>query len=191
MRLFPRILLFPLLATIALASNDGAENRLKESVNEVVSIAKSAKDRASLITAVQPPLEKILNFQIMTRRSVGPGWRQFTPDQQAEAIKLFTTLILRTYTAKFTPGESPAVVFKTSTSPEPGREEITTSAEYKGSTYDVVYRMENQGGWEITDVVIEGVSLVGNYRAQFDGEFKQGGANAVLKALRRTVADTK
>jgi phospholipid transport system substrate-binding protein len=193
MRLSPLILLLPLLAvTTTRASDDQAETRLKAAVDEVVGIAKSAKDRTSLINEEKAPLEKILNFQIMTRRAVGPGWRQFTPEQQSEAVKLFTSLIMRTYTAKFTPGVTPTVVFKSTASPQPGREEITTTSDYKGSNYDVIYRMEqNNGQWEITDVVIEGVSLVANYRSQFDGQFKQGGVNAVLLSLRKAVSESK
>lgn len=175
----------------AAAATETAEQRLKHSVDQVVSIAKQSRDRAGLIAAVEPVLQKILNFGTMTRRSVGPGWREFTPDQQKEAVRLFTILILRTYTAKFTPGEYPSVQYKPSCSPSPGRVEIPTTALYKGSRYDVVYRMDEAGGWQITDVVIEGVSLVANYRTQFDAEFKQGGAEAVLKALRRSVAESK
>ena len=190
--LFPSLLLFLLLPFIAKAADDAAETRLKAAVDEVVGIAKKAKDRTALINDEKAPLTKILNFQIMTRRAIGPGWRQFTPVQQAEAVKLFTNLILRTYTAKFTPGVTPSVIFKSTATPEPGREEITTVSDYKGSNYDVIYRMEqNQGQWEITDVVIEGVSLVANYRAQFDGQFKQGGVDAVLKALQKSVAESK
>ena len=183
--------LISLTAGSVMASNEAAESRLKSSVDQVVTIAKEAKDRPNLIAKVQPVLEKILDFQIMTRRAVGPGWRQFTPQQQKEATSLFTTLILRTYTAKFVPGEYPDVNYKTSSSPAPGRVEVPTTAQYKGSRYDVVYRLEDKGGWLITDVVIEGVSLVANYRSQFDSEFKQGGVNAVLQALQRSVAESK
>ena len=192
---FPLALLtciFPLMTGLAHASNEAAENRLKASVDQVVTIAKNSQTRDALISQVKPVLEKILNFEVMTRRSIGPGWKQFTPGQQQEATKLFTTLMLRTYTAKFTPGELPAVEYKASSSTAPGRVEITTTSLYKGSRYDVIYRMEDQNGsWTITDVVIEGVSLVANYRTQFDSEFKKGGPEAVLKALRHAVDESK
>lgn len=188
--------LIPLLALTlsgSLRAADSApETRLKASVNQVVTIAKEAKDRTALITAVKPVLANILNFETMTRRAVGPGWRQFTPDQQKEAVRLFTTLILRTYTAKFTPGESPSVEFKGNTSPSPGRAEISTTSLYRGNRYDVVYRMEDQSGnWTISDVVIEGVSLVANYRSQLDETFAQQGAAGVIKSLQRSVSDSK
>jgi len=191
-KLLLAILLTGLLPGLAHAANDTAENRLKVSVNEVVSIVKGAKTREGLITDIKPPLEKILNFGVMTRRSIGPAWKQLTPDQQQEAIKLFTVLILRTYTAKFTPGEFPLVEFKPSISTAPGRVEVPTTAMYRGSRYEATYRLEDQGGnWTITDVVIEGVSLVADYRTQFDSEFKRGGVDGLLSAMRRSVASTK
>jgi phospholipid transport system substrate-binding protein len=187
------ILPFLLIQGTIRASTEEAENRLKASVEKVVAVAKSASDRKTLIAGVKPVLENILSFDAMTRRAVGPGWRQFTPEQQKEAIRLFTTLILRTYTAKFTPGELPGVEYKTASSPAPNRVEIPTTSLYKGSRYDVIYRLEETDGapWRITDVVIEGVSMVANYRTQFDSQFKQGGADAVIAALNRSVAESK
>jgi phospholipid transport system substrate-binding protein len=187
------ILPFLLIQGTVRASTEEAEKRLKASVDKVVAVAKSAPDRKALIAGVKPVLENILSFDAMTRRAVGPGWRQFTPEQQKEAIRLFTTLILRTYTAKFTPGELPGVEYKTATSPAPNRVEIPTTSLYKGSRYDVIYRLEETDGatWRITDVVIEGVSMVANYRTQFDSQFKQGGADAVIAALNRSVAESK
>jgi phospholipid transport system substrate-binding protein len=187
------ILPFLLIQGTLRASTEEAEKRLKASVDKVVVVAKNAPDRKTLIAGVKPVLEDILSFDAMTRRAVGPGWRQFTPDQQKEAIRLFTTLILRTYTAKFTPGELPGVEYKTASSPAPNRVEIPTTSLYKGSRYDVIYRLEETDGapWRITDVVIEGVSMVANYRTQFDSQFKQGGADAVIAALNRSVAESK
>jgi phospholipid transport system substrate-binding protein len=191
-RLLLPALLIGLLPSLALAANDAAEARLKASVDEVVAIVKQAKTRDALISDIKPPLQKILNFGVMTRRSIGHAWSQLTPAQQEEATKLFTVLILRTYTAKFTPGEFPLVEFKPSSSTAPGREEVPTTAMYKGSRYNATYRMEDQNGnWTITDVVIEGVSLVADYRTQFDAEFKRGGVEGLLSAMRRSVADTK
>jgi phospholipid transport system substrate-binding protein len=187
------ILPFLLIQGTLRASTEEAEKRLKASVDKVVVVAKNAPDRKALIAGVKPVLEDILSFDAMTRRAIGPGWRQFTPEQQKEAIRLFTTLILRTYTAKFTPGELPGVEYKTASSPAPNRVEIPTTSLYKGSRYDVIYRLEETDGapWRITDVVIEGVSMVANYRTQFDSQFKQGGADAVIAALNRSVAESK
>ena len=190
-------ILFSLLVSLATfqrpvySANTEAESFLKKSVAEVVSIAKSAPDSAALAVKVRPLLLNIINFDAMTRRAVGPGWRQFSNDQQKEATALFSTLVIRTYSSKFTPGELPEVIFKPATSPAPGRIEVPTSTLYKGSRYEVIYRQEEAEGWRITDVLIEGVSMVANYRSQFDAEFKAGGANSVINALKTSVASSK
>jgi phospholipid transport system substrate-binding protein len=48
--------------------------------------------------------------------------------------------------------------------------------------------MEQESGWRIADVVIEGVSLVANYRSQLDAQYKKGGAEAVLGSLSQSVS---
>ena len=169
-------------------SSAEAEEFLKKSVNEVVSISKSSPNSTALADSLRPLLLKTISFDAMTRRAVGPGWRQFTTEQQKEAIRLFSTLIIRTYSGKFTPGELPEVSYKAATSPAPERVEVSTMTLYKGSKYNVIYRLEEIDGWRITDVVIEGVSMVANYRTQFDAEFKQGGVDAVLGALKKSVS---
>jgi aspartate/methionine/tyrosine aminotransferase len=90
-------------------------------------------------------------------------------------------------------GELPGVEYKTASSTAPNRVEIPTTSLYKGSRYDVIYRLEETDGapWRITDGVIEGVSMVANYRTQFDSQFKQGGADAVIAALNRSVSESK
>ena len=81
------------------------------------------------------------------------------------------------------------IKFKTASAPAPGRVEIPTTLIYKGSQYNVTYRMEESEGWRITDVLIEGVSFVANYRTQFDATFKKGGSTAVIDALSQSVAN--
>ena len=170
------------------AATADAENFLKKSVNEIVDIAKTSPNAAALAQRLSPILLNIISFDAMTRRAVGPGWRQFTAEQQKEAIDFFSTLIIRTYSGKFTPGELPEITYKAATSPAPERVEVSTTTLYKGSKYNVIYRLEEIDSWRITDVVIEGVSMVANYRTQFDAEFKQGGSTAVLGALKKSVS---
>jgi len=192
---FRTLLLLPFLLTLApsqaTASTEVAVTRLKAAVNEVVAVAKQAPNASVLAKNVRPILLKIISFETMTRRAVGPGWREFTPDQQKEATRLFTTLIIRTYTAKFTPGEFPDIIFKEALSPAPGRVEVPTTILYHGSHYEVIYRQDEADAWRITDVVIEGVSMIANYRTQFDAQFKEGGATAVIKALNQSVNSPK
>ncbi len=177
-----------LLSGAALASTAEAEKRLQDAVNETLATAKSSKDNKSMAVKLRPVLEKHINFETMTRRAVGPGWRQFTPAQQAKATDLFTVLIIRGYSGKLTPNELPEIKFKSAVEPAPGRVEIPTLLAYKGSNYNVTYRLEQADNWRVSDIIIEGVSLIANYRSQFDAVFKKGGAEAVVATLTETAA---
>lgn len=178
----------PWLIQSAAAQTAEAQSRLQLAVNEVLAAADRAPSRSALPERLRPALRKHVSFETMTRRAVGPGWRQFTAQQQQQATQLFETLIIRTYSNKFTPGEHPAITYKTAVSPGAGRVDVPTSMLYQGGRYSVTYRMEQIGGWRITDVVIEGVSMIANYRAQLDAQFKKGGANAVISSLSQSVS---
>lgn len=194
MRLAPLSAAFlAILALCAHASTQDAEAFLKTSVDEVVGIASKSKTGPELAERVRPVLVRTISFPDMTRLAIGPGWRQFSEDERDKSIALFTTLIIRTYAGKFTPGELPEVVYKSASSPAPGKVEVSTNTLYKGSRYEVVYRLADLPGkgWRITDIVIEGVSMVRNYRDQFDAQFKSGGARAVLNSLAKTVESRK
>ncbi|WP_395739130.1 ABC transporter substrate-binding protein [Prosthecobacter sp.] len=184
--LIPLVLLAaPLAASAQLAE---AQSRLQTAVTEVLGVADRTGNRAALPNSLRPVLHKYVSFETMTRRAVGPGWKQFTPAQQQEATQLFSTLIIRSYSSKFTPGEHPAITYKAAVATAADRIDVPTSMVYKGSHYTVIYRMEQVQGWRITDVVIEGVSLVANYRTQLDAQFKKGGAAAVISSLTQSVS---
>ena len=178
------------LAVVTRASNEDAETALRAAVDQVLTVAQKAKGGSSMADQITPVLLRHVCFESMTRRAVGPGWRQFTPEQKAEATKLFTKLIIRSYSEKFTPGEQPDTKYLKSSSPGAGKVEILTITVYKGSRYNVSYRMEERGKWMVTDILAEGVSLVANYRAQFDALVKKGGAVAVIASLKQSVERT-
>ena len=165
-----------------------AEATLREGMDEVLAVTEKSQGGRKMADDLEPILVRRICFESMTRRAVGPGWRQFTPAQQQEATKLFTKLIIRSYSNKFTPGEKTEVKYLKGTSPASGKMEIPTTILYKGSRYSIVYRMENRGKWLVTDILAEGVSLIANYRAQFDDLFKKGGVSAVLASLKDSVA---
>lgn len=182
-----------LLMALAVFRVDGhaagaeAQSKLRGAVNEVLAVANRSGTKSAIATSVRPLLQRYISFETMTRRAVGPGWRSFNGSQQARATQLFTTLVIRTYANKFTPGQMPQIQYQAATEPAAGRVDVPTTVVYQGSRYTVTYRME-QPGWLITDVVIEGVSMIANYRSQLDAMFKKGGAEAVIKSLESSVS---
>jgi phospholipid transport system substrate-binding protein len=167
---------------------------LRQAVGEVVAISNApGATPASVRAGVRPILETYFDPLLMTRRSIGPGWREFTVSQQQRAVTLFTDLVLQSYADKFTPGLHPVVVYRSTVELAPNRQEVPMSMTTDdGQIVGVAFRFEHTAaGWRIYDIVVEGVSLVANYRAQFDSIFQTSGADGVLRALEDKIAEIR
>ncbi|MFN7561084.1 MAG: phospholipid-binding protein MlaC [Prosthecobacter sp.] len=184
---FASLMALAATAALAHAATAEAQAKLQGAVNQVLAVANKSGSKAAIATSVRPLLQRYISFETMTRRAVGPGWNSFNAAQKSQATQLFTTLVIRTYSNKFTPGQTPQIQYRAATEPASGRVDVPTTVVYQGNRYTVTYRME-QPGWLITDVVIEGVSMIANYRTQLDSVFKKGGADAVIKSLEQSVS---
>ncbi len=128
----------------------------------------------------------VFDFNRITQLAVGKNWRQATPEQKAQLTVEFRTLLVRTYSAALTAYKN-AVVETKPLRPDPAantvvvRTEVTTS---NGTVVPIDYSLEKSSqGWKIYDVQIEGVSLVTNYRKQFNDTVSAGGIDALIKWL--------
>jgi phospholipid transport system substrate-binding protein len=173
------------------ASVDDPATMLHSAIDEVLSIAYSGHGNETLAARVRPALEKCFAFDLVTRQAMGPGWRQFSANDQKRTIDLFSELMIRTYSARVVGTQRPKIVYGTPVELAPDRREIpirvTTST--SNEPIAVVNRLiKLPAGWRIYDVLIEGVSFVANYRAQFDEIIKKGGAPAVIRILETKLA---
>lgn len=170
------------------------EDMLKTAVDEVLAIAYDQASAESLAIRVRPLLEKNFNFEAVTRRAVGPGWRQFTAEQKTRAVSLFTDVVIRTYANKFEAGHRPGITYAKAIVPDPKRpelRELPTTIDYDGKKYSVLYRVELSGDrWRVSDVNIEGVSMIANWRSQLDPIFQREGAAGVIAALEKNLSLT-
>ncbi len=177
--------------TGAAATTPGPMQILRTTTDELlVVIYEKPADGRSLTARVQPVMERYFDFELLTRRAVGPGWRQLTPGQQQRTTKLLTELIVRSYCAHFDTNVRSRVTYATPVEVAAGRYELPTTVTHIGQNYAVTYRAEQMpDGWRFYDIIVEGVSLVANYRAQFTALFQQGGADAIISALEKNLAE--
>lgn len=169
------------------------EVMLKTSIDEILAVAYDGQTATTpLSQRVRPLLEKNFNFEAITRRAIGPGWRQFTPEQQARTVSLFTDVVIRTYADRFEIGDRPGITYAKSVTPDPKRpalRELPTTIDYAGKKYSVLYRVEQAGeSWRVYDVIIEGVSMIANWRSQLDPIYQRGGAAGVIAALEKNLS---
>ena len=185
----PVLLLFAAVP-LSYGSGDDPATMLRSSVDEVLSIAYSGQNQ-TLPARVRPALEKCFAFDLVTRQAMGPGWRQFSATDQKRAIDLFSELVIRTYSSRVVGTQRPKIAYGTTVMVGADRCEIPTRVTGSSSNepISVVYRIIRlPAGWRIYDVLIEGVSFVSNYRAQFEELIQKGGAPLVIRTLEAKLA---
>ena len=108
------------------------------------------------------------DFTEMARRSLGPEWRRRTAEEQKEFVALFTKLLERVHLNTIESYNGEKVQYLNERAENSGAQVDTKITDNKGRDFLVNYRLHDvNGDWKIYDVVVEDVSLVNNYRAQF------------------------
>ena len=108
------------------------------------------------------------DFTEMARRALGPEWRRHTPEEQKEFAQLFTDLLERAYLKQIESYNDQKVRYLNEREDSSYAQVDTKIIDTKGQEFSVNYRLHNvNGDWKVYDVVIEDISLVNNYRAQF------------------------
>ena len=127
---------------------------------------KNAPERRAAILAAA---DTIFDFREMAKRSLGQHWAARTPAQQTEFVALFTDLIQHSYIAKVDQHGGAKMAFKGETLDGELAAVRTTVPLSNGREMPLEYRMNNTGArWRVYDLSIDGISLVSNYRAQFN-----------------------
>lgn len=185
--LLPSILVGALLAARAAGAESAQDpgQTVRAANDQVLAIIyEQPAGGLPLAARVRPVMEQYFDFASLTRRAVGPGWRQLTPAQQQHTTRLLTELIVRNYCAHFDASVRSRITIAAPVALAAGRCEVPTTIIHSGQNIAVTYRAEQlPDGWRFYDVIVEGVSLVANYRAQFTALFQQGGAKAIIRAL--------
>lgn len=185
----PAIVLFcasPIWLQAKPASDASPKAVLEQGLRELMQIADNEKGASPVHLAkkVRPTLERFFNFEGLTKRAIGQGWKELSADHQKQAISLFSEILIRSYAARFDWNNKLEIIFSSPVDLGNGRVEVPATSRYAGNTVNVVYRMEQAAnGWAVYDVVIEGVSMSSNYRAQFDSVRQKNGAEGLLKSM--------
>ena len=114
-------------------------------------------------------ISPVFNFEEMSKRSLGQHWKSRTPEEKKEFVELFTNILKDAYIGKTDTYSGEKVVI---ISEKQDKNYATVQTKFitnTGTEISVDYNLHNNPGrWTIYDVIIEGVSLVNNYRSQFN-----------------------
>ena len=177
-------------AAIVLVAAPGWAGAPTDTVKEYTdAVVKVLEDQSLKVadrrTAVRKLASEAFDIQETARRALGPHWQQRTPAEREEFVGLFADLLERTYIAKIDLYGGERLKFtdeKIDGDIATVRGKVTTK---QGQDIPVDARMHKKGDrWLIYDVTIEGISLVSNYRAQFDRIIRTSSFNDLVKRLR-------
>ncbi len=111
----------------------------------------------------------IFHFEEMAKRALGVYWKDRSTEEKKGFVELFTDILKESYIGKTDTYSGEKVVLMGDKMDGKYACVQTKLVTNKGTDVSVEYRMlNNQGAWKIYDVIIEGVSLVNNYRSQFN-----------------------
>ena len=201
--MFPRLVRFATLAAAtgifvvgaarAQAPTDGqAPDQLVKTVTlEVVDLIQKDKDiqkgdRKKLIALIEAKVLPHFNFQAMTSSAVGRNWEKASAEQKARLVDEFKTLLVRTYASALASYSSQKFDFRPLRS-KPTDTDVTVNVrilQAGSQPVTIDYDMEKRpGGWKVWDVRVGGISLVANYRTEFDNLIRESGLEGLIKAL--------
>ena len=181
-------LIFPLSAFAG-----GPLETVKSNVDKVLDVlrdpslkAESAKKAKKVrIRAIS---EKMFDFTELSKRTLAQNWSKFNPEQQKEFVELYTSLLEDTYANKIMAYTDEKIVFNKEVALTEKTVEVQSGVIRKNGDVPLYYRvMLKDGVWRVYDVVIEGVSLINNYRSQFREILSNKPPESLLETLRKKV----
>lgn len=135
---------------------------------------------------IRKTVEKTFNFEEMAKRSLALHWKKRTPEEQKEFVALFSDLLEDTYIRKVDRYEDEKVTYTDERTDGPYatvRTRIITTKEIEIPVDYKIFRKDQK--WEVYDIIIEGVSLVNNYRTQFNQIIRSGSYEDLVKKLQK------
>jgi phospholipid transport system substrate-binding protein len=189
-------LLLAVLAVLAVAAppalaQEAPDALVKRVSTEALATIKSdpqiqAGDVTHIRELIETKLAPHFDMMRMTALAMGKNWRTATPEQQKRLADEFRTLLVRTYSTALTKYRDETIEYRPLRA-NPGDTEVivrTQVVRQGAQPVPIDYSLEKTpDGWKAYDVIIGGVSLVTNYRDEFNQQVQSGGVDGLIKAL--------
>ncbi len=169
---------------------------VKKSVDEVIRILddpawKKPEKKQERRKLLEQTIAQRFNFAEMAKRSLGAEWAKRTPEEQKEFAANFQTLLSNTYIGRIEAYSGEKVQYKKELN-DGEYAEVYTHVDTGKSVIDISYRLQkNSDDWRVYDVVVEGTSLVQNYREQFKRIIRKDSFAGLSKQLRDKSANIR
>jgi phospholipid transport system substrate-binding protein len=142
---------------------------IQTQVNRVLDVLKNPGEaKAVKEKKILSIVDEFFDYPELSRRTLANHWKAFSPEQQKEFTSLFGKLLANVYMDRIMQYTNEKVVFSKETKLSDDTVEVQSEIVTQTKSVPLNYRMISRAGeWKVFDVVVEGVSLVMNYRSQF------------------------
>ena len=186
------VALFALATALPLRAQEVPPDQLVKTVTlEVVDLIARDKEirsgnRAKLIELIDAKVLPHFNFGAMTALALGQSWNKATPEQKKRLTEEFRTLLVRTYASALAAYSDQKFEFRPLRA-KPTDTDVTVQVrvlQAGAQPVPIDYSMEKTAaGWKVYDVMVGGVSLVANYRTEFNNVVRESGIDGLIKSL--------
>jgi phospholipid transport system substrate-binding protein len=146
---------------------------------------QSKDKKKERIDRLKEAVDPIFDYEEMAKRALGAHWRRRTPVEQEEFVKLFRNFLEKVYSEKVDLYEGQKIVFGREAVDQDFAQVDSTVINDKGEEFSVVYKLRRvQGKWKVYDAVVENISIVNNYRSQFDRVIAKSSYEELKRLLR-------
>ena len=154
---------------------------------------KDPATKPAIREKVEAEVLQLFDFDEFSTRTVGPTWRKFTPEQKEAFKTAFTDLLRNTYIDTLDEYDGQKVRFTGEVSANNGkRVEVQMEFLTSKQAYPVAFRMlEKKGRWVVYDVLIEGISMIKNYRDQFRDILSKGDPQTLIERVQAKAVEQK
>ncbi len=166
---------------------------IKEGINRVLDIVKDKSlDRKEKVTRIEKVYASIFDEVELAKRSLGRNWTKLNPEQQKEFIDLFRQVLEKAYIDKILAYNNEKIVFGKQSEISGNLTEVKTLVLSESKKIPINYRLiQKNNVWKVYDVIIENVSLIQNYRSQFNSILAKNSPEQLLQTLRNRVKNQK
>ena len=178
------------LGGLAVVLAGAATESVKTTINDVIRILENQElEKPGRADERRRLLEKTIgarfNYEEMAKRTLGAHWAKLNDAERREFVELFTSLLSNTYADKIT-GYSGEQVQYLNERLEGEYAEVRTKVVSGKAEIPLDYRLLNQSSdWRVYDVIVDGVSLVNNYRGQFTKILRTSSYADLIEQLRK------
>lgn len=184
-------LFLAMFVTATVFAEEAPDVLVQRVTEEVLDIVRKDKDiqnghTQKVMELVDKKVLPNFNFTRMTALALGKEWRKASPQQQQQLTGEFRTLLVRTYSNALTSYKNQKIIYKPfKMAPADVDVLVRTEVQQPGSKpVQLDYSLEKvDGSWKVYDVVVAGISLVTNYRDQFNQEVRNGGIDGLIAAI--------